>query len=264
MKVTVTPIGTSAVAFAGETSCLLVEVGGTRILLDVGTNPARSLTDAGVSTLDINSVYLSHVHADHIQGLPSLVFTRSVQARSASTPPKALNILAQPEVLQPAQTVLESLYPDRDFDVDWVDLSKGPFTNDGVEVSTFTASHTVPSFGAVIADQGGARKLVGYTSDTEMTPEVVEGCAGVQVLIVECFGTRGDFGEMAASAKHLCADDASHLAEAIKPRMAIPYHMHAPYRQRERRDQLEAELRSSFPGPWSYPVPGEAIAVDLP
>jgi phosphoribosyl 1,2-cyclic phosphodiesterase len=57
----------------GNTSCVEVRCGGTRIILDAGTG-IRRLGDAllGQGPLDA-TVLLSHLHWDHIQGLPFFV-----------------------------------------------------------------------------------------------------------------------------------------------------------------------------------------------
>ncbi len=59
-------------------TCLLVQVGERRILVDTGFGPradrpevghlARSLADVGVGTADIDTVVISHAHGDHIGG----------------------------------------------------------------------------------------------------------------------------------------------------------------------------------------------------
>lgn len=255
----ITPIGFSAVAFAGETTCFMIETDGECVLLDVGTNPAYSLSQFGRSTTEITAVFLSHQHGDHMQGLPSLIFSRSVQARSASADVPPLSLIGAPEVLDAARQALAAFYPDREFPLTWIEATAGAIDIGALQLSAFRVDHAVPSYGAALSR--GKEKLCAYSSDTALCDAVIAGCSGATALIVECFGTEADFGQMAVAAKHMCAPDAARLADAVAPRVAIPYHMHAPYRDPARRETLLAELRAGYDGSWRYPEAGTPIAV---
>lgn len=65
--------GPETAAVGGNTSCVEVRCGSTRLVLDAGTG-ARRLGDAllGEGPLDA-TILLSHLHWDHIQGLPFFV-----------------------------------------------------------------------------------------------------------------------------------------------------------------------------------------------
>jgi ribonuclease Z len=56
---------------------ILVEAGGDRVLLDSGPGSLERLVRAGRSVADVDAVFLSHLHHDHILALPELVMRRS-------------------------------------------------------------------------------------------------------------------------------------------------------------------------------------------
>ena len=71
MRIQITPL------FSGSTgNCILVQAGGTNVLVDAGIT-AKALTGAlaqtGLRMDDIAAVLITHEHADHIKGLPVLV-----------------------------------------------------------------------------------------------------------------------------------------------------------------------------------------------
>ena len=45
-----------------------------RLLIDCGTQVHQALDDQGLSILDINAIYISHLHSDHIGGLEETAF----------------------------------------------------------------------------------------------------------------------------------------------------------------------------------------------
>ncbi len=57
-------------------SNMLVESQGKRLLIDCGGDCRFSLAEQGLSAKDIDAVYISHCHADHIGGLEWLGFSR--------------------------------------------------------------------------------------------------------------------------------------------------------------------------------------------
>ena len=57
-------------------SNLLLEIEGDRLLIDCGSDARFSLYELGYQSSDIDSVYISHLHADHVGGLEWFGFSR--------------------------------------------------------------------------------------------------------------------------------------------------------------------------------------------
>lgn len=53
---------------------------GSKLLLDCGSDARRSLAERGLGHADIDAVYISHLHADHVGGLEWLGFRRKFDA----------------------------------------------------------------------------------------------------------------------------------------------------------------------------------------
>jgi len=68
-------IGTgSAFTLKNFQSNIIIEENGKRLLLDAGGDIRFSLKAAGLSYKDIDSCYISHLHADHCGGIETLAF----------------------------------------------------------------------------------------------------------------------------------------------------------------------------------------------
>jgi ribonuclease Z len=76
-------LGTSASAPTARrgTSALLVRRGGDRLLLDCGEGTQRQLLRSSVGLVDLEDVFLTHLHADHYLGLPGMLKTFSLRMR---------------------------------------------------------------------------------------------------------------------------------------------------------------------------------------
>src|ERR1043166_2582144 len=54
---------------------LLVEAGSERILIDCGRGTPQRLVQLNIPLRDITSVFLTHLHSDHVMGVPDLWLT---------------------------------------------------------------------------------------------------------------------------------------------------------------------------------------------
>ena len=69
-----------------HSNMLLVADNKSTMLIDCGSDARMSLHRLGFTHLDINNVYISHLHADHAGGLEWLAFTRKFDPRSTGKP----------------------------------------------------------------------------------------------------------------------------------------------------------------------------------
>jgi ribonuclease Z len=76
-NMTVTLLGTAGPEYFPDRSGIstLVEVNGEKLLFDVGPGTNQRLYQSGVNPKDIAKIFLTHLHSDHIAGLPDLWMT---------------------------------------------------------------------------------------------------------------------------------------------------------------------------------------------
>jgi ribonuclease Z len=76
-------LGTSASAptAARGTAATLVRRGGDRLLVDCGEGTQRQLLRSDVGLVDLEHVFLTHLHADHVLGLPGMLKTFGLRGR---------------------------------------------------------------------------------------------------------------------------------------------------------------------------------------
>lgn len=64
-----------------QSNILLELANGHKMLIDCGTDIRLSLFEQGLNYLDIDAVYISHLHADHVGGLEWLAFTTKLSPK---------------------------------------------------------------------------------------------------------------------------------------------------------------------------------------
>lgn len=251
------PIGYWAVPTAGETTCFLLEEDGMAMLLDTGMNPAYGVTQAGRKLVDITYVFLSHCHADHMSGFASFVFCRQVQER-ATGPASRLIVLGSEQTISAGRTLLDVMYPDRSFDLEWIVVSpSAPLALGHLRAEFMFTDHTVPGVAVRMIDANRIRFV--FTSDTSASDALVKFCSGADLLLGECFGTTSDFGPVMEVQKHLSASAVGELAQRADAKKLVLFHMHQPYRNPEKRDELLAEVAGSFKGETIFPTDAQDV-----
>ena len=63
-------------------AAILVEAGGDKLLFDAGRGVARRLLQVGADFGDVRRVFVTHLHYDHVVGLPDLFLTGWIYGRA--------------------------------------------------------------------------------------------------------------------------------------------------------------------------------------
>ena len=72
MRVTLLGTGTPFPNAQRFGSAILVEAGGKKLLFDCGRGVVIRLAQTGVNPKDIDGLFLTHLHSDHVVGIPDL------------------------------------------------------------------------------------------------------------------------------------------------------------------------------------------------
>jgi ribonuclease Z len=131
----------------------LVRRGGDRILVDCGEGTQRQLLRSGVGLVDVDDVFITHCHADHVLGLPGMLKTFALRAREAPLQ------LYGPSGLAELMATLRPVIGRLTYKVDVRPLSPGDAVErDGYRVHAFATDHHVPSVGyALVEDERPGR-----------------------------------------------------------------------------------------------------------
>jgi ribonuclease BN (tRNA processing enzyme) len=232
----VTTLGHWSNSSAGPTTSFHLAVDDAVVLLDVGLDPIGRLQAAGLSPTDVTHVYVSHLHSDHVGGFANFVFTRSLLNREGDVPLLKLTVVGHPAVLAGLKDLLQVQYPERAFDLAWVECSEEPVSLGGqLKMRLVRTDHPVPCYGVVVETE---RAKVGFTADTGPVPSHQHDFAGCDVLIGEAFGLTDDVGGSIHRRGHMTAEDLGELVAATRPKYVLPFHFGQEYADAGKRAEL--------------------------
>jgi ribonuclease Z len=127
---------------------LLVRRGGDRLLFDCGEGTQRQLLRS-VGLIDLEEVFVTHFHADHVLGLPGMLKTFSLRGRD-----RPLTVYG-PRGLRELFAVLRPVVGRLPFELTLVELEPNQeLRRDGYRIAAFETAHGVTAYGyAVVEDE---------------------------------------------------------------------------------------------------------------
>jgi ribonuclease Z len=270
----------------------LIRRGGERLLVDCGEGTQRQMVrSAGL--VDIDEVFITHFHADHVLGLPGMLKTYGLQARE-----RTLRVNG-PRGLERLFGVLDPLIGRLPFRLELTEMDPGDeLERDGYRMAAFAVEHGVRALGyALIEDErpgrfdeararelgvqpgpdfgrlqqgetvgevtpdqvlGEARRgraivLTGDTAPCEMTEAVAHGA---DLLVHEATFMAED-AERAAATGHATALGAAELAAAAGVKLLALTHVSARYPASALRDEARTAFEATV-------VPRDFDRIEIP
>src|SRR4029450_4310232 len=250
MRVTLLGTGTPFPNVEQFGSAILVEVAGKALLVDCGRGVVIFPTQAGVNPKDIDGLFLTHLHSDHVVGIPDLWLSGWFLGRN-----KPLPIWGPPGTSSMAERLVQAFafdihirqaaphpLPAKGVEIDAKEVAQGEIYNDGsTRVSAFLVNHgTVkPAFGYRI-DSGGHSVVI--SGDTKFCQNLIDFAKGADCLIHAAWSASWKNPAPPAMRSIASAEDVGRVFAIVKPKLAVIYH----YKEEER---LEDAVRKEYKGP---------------
>ena len=124
------------------TSCLM-RYNGASLLIDCGEGTQIALREKGWSFKPINTILITHFHADHIAGLPGFLLTMGNSDRTE--PVRIIGPKGTPRMIAAVRT----LAPELPFDLEIIEIegSEQTFHIDGMDITAFRVNHNITCYG---------------------------------------------------------------------------------------------------------------------
>jgi ribonuclease Z len=183
LRMTLLGVGAAVPDQDRENTHMVWEAPDGLLLIDCGGSTYQRLLRANLDPLKLRGILLTHSHADHINGLPALLFQLSLVGYQGRLP-----IYGNAPTLALARRVIEAFeLESHQAQVDWVTIAGGqeaPLNAETYRLRVADTVHSRPCLALRFEERASGKALV-YSADTEPCPAVQDLAAGAAVLIHE-------------------------------------------------------------------------------
>jgi ribonuclease Z len=129
-----------------STACVLLRVGGDRLLFDCGEGSQRQM-QRSTGLVQVDDIYVTHLHADHYLGIPGLLKTYDLNGRE-----RPLRVIGPPGLFDLFKS-LRRIFGRLSYEVDLIELEPGEAArHDGYEVRSFDVEHRMRAYGYALVE----------------------------------------------------------------------------------------------------------------
>jgi ribonuclease Z len=220
----------------------LVEAGGERLVFDAGRGNLQRLLQAKIPLNEIDALFLTHLHSDHVVGIPDMLLTGWLVGRR-DVPFRVWGPRGTKDMMTHLERAFEfdiriRLYDDRSSPQGIVifaeDIQQGVvYERNGVKVTAFDVDHRPiqPALGYRI-DHGG--RSVVLSGDTRFSENLIRFAQGTDVVIHSVAAPevvqRGRPPERAKAIldHHTLPEEAGTVFARVQPKLAVFSHIVLP------------------------------------
>jgi ribonuclease Z len=233
-------------------SAILVEVAGKRLLFDCGRGVVIRLAQVQVSPKEIDGLFLTHLHSDHLVGIPDLWLSGWFLGRDKSLPiwgPPGTRSMVEHLVqafgfdIRIRQATPDPL-PGKGVEIDAKEIEQVEIYNDGLaRVSAFLVDHGAvkPAFGYRVDSAGHSVVISG---DTKFCQNLVDFARDTDCLIHAAWSADRKNPTPPSKRSIASAEDVGRVFAMVKPKLGVLYH----YKDEE---GLRDAVRKEYNGPFA-------------
>ncbi len=235
----------------------MLRIGDEVLMFDCGRSASTNLARAGVGCEEVDRLFLTHLHFDHIVDLPYLVFVGWVKVRKRRLKiygPVGTRKFVERIIRPPFQQDISSrLSHGKDIQPLDPEVAEVDGKHCFLELAdyrisaTFTDHGNIPTL-AYRVDAGDRRVVI--TGDGTPDEDFPEFCKGADLLAIECSGTPEFLAMQPWGAWHIAPADIANIARKAEVKRVMIKHLvieditgdrTSPY-------QMADQIRSGFGG----------------
>ena len=242
----------------------LIEAGEEKLIFDAGRGAVIRLEQAEVSLSGV-TVFITHLHSDHLNGLSDLWTTGYIPPTLRQTP---LEIYGPPGIVELAGGLQVAFKADLEirstelserginfstsaatFNATEVGREGVIFDRGGVKVSAISVEHGASTAFAYRVDYGGRSVVI--SGDTRLSKNLIDKARGADLIIHEVMAVdeellKGSALFQAILTGHTPPEDAGILFREVEPKMAVYNHI---IRVGVSDEDIETATRKTYSGP---------------
>lgn len=238
---------------------ILVEAADEKFIFDAGRGALQRLTQLGISYDQIDGVFFTHLHSDHVVGFPDLWLTgwlisrreRPLRVFGPAGTRQMLDHLTQAYSFDIAIRIADDGVAESGSQFEVVEVDNGfEWSHGDISVLAFDVDHrpVEPAMGYRIDFAG---RSVALSGDTRYSENLIEHAVGVDLIVHEVVGMTDEFmaarpGSERVHEHHTSAWQAGEVFSRVRPKLAVYSHL-ALYEDYDA-DRLVADTRETYDG----------------
>lgn len=214
------------------------------VLLDCGTDAPHRMAEENLDWLNLEAIWISHMHLDHCAGLAPFLFgiKWADGIKQRSKPLKIFGCRGIQKLLQAIDEAHHYKLFEQPFEIQIHEIEPHQVADGfdllpGLKIATISVPHRAESLAIRLADESGATLV--YSSDTGYSESLAEFARGADLLILEC-----SFYRDKPTQKHLELVEAMQLAQLAAPHRLLLTHLYPLWDKID----LETEARKLWRG----------------
>ncbi len=183
MKLTILGSGTAAPLLERSNAAYLLEIDNLKFLLDSGAGTLRRLLEIKTDLFDINHIFYTHLHNDHINDLGAIIWSNNY----GGVRKRALNLygpvgfkkyydILLAKILKPANLF---------FRINVKELKNSIMNIGNIKIKTCQTKHSSTTKSIIYRIEYKKNSLV-YAGDTDYCNEAINAVKDADTLLVEC------------------------------------------------------------------------------
>lgn len=221
-------------AFSGGgrgSAAYIVEDAHGRLLVDCGPTVPHALKARGLTPAAIPHLLVTHLHGDHIAGLPFVILSGMYEEPERGP----LELCGPPLLARQSEALFATCYPDvvgrpRPFRLEYREIAPGgqAFLG-GRRVTAFRMHHMSGEYDCLGYRIETSGRVVAFTGDTGAEAPLQDLARDADLFVCECTNPAG-----VAGGKHLSTDDIRRLRSGWSARRVLLTHLSARAREEAR------------------------------
>jgi len=233
--VTILGSGTGLPSLARSSPAYLLSFRGTRLLIDCGSGTLRRLLHAGQPYAEIDAIFVTHCHADHVADLVPLLHALAIEDKRVR-PLELYGPQGFPEVLEKLIVPLASR--PRGFELQPRVAASSQHWRE-LKISTSPTAHSARLPSIAYRFVAGGRTVV-FSGDTDYRPELATFASAADLLVLDC-----SFSDANKVDGHLCPRECGALATDAGAQTVVLSHL---YPETEPAELRVEQCRAHFDG----------------